>query len=335
LRETLQRSPDLEATAGEGVRVVAVSPDSGTVAAGNAAGSVLLLRGGSLSSIGRLEVPTGEAVLGLAFTPDGRRLVGWSAGSDGIIVWNVASGDVDTAPFGSPGAGAVGGMLADGDTLVLAQPGASLVAWSISARTPSTTYQLPQLKTSSVKIAPDGSALAVSSDGLTTIVSLPGGHSTIVHAGQPIALSPAGRTLLAADGSLWTNGTRAGSIPASDLRSAAWSADGTSLAVGAADGSIAVYDAKTLSATRSFVGDRSPVRTIQFGADGRTLYSAVDSSGLMAWDLTGTLGARGMLATADGEHLVAQACLLAGRDLSPQEWAADVPGFPYRRICPG
>jgi DNA-binding SARP family transcriptional activator len=335
LRATLLRSPDLEATAGDGVRVVAVSPDSHTVAAGTASGSVLLLRGGSLSPIGRLELPAGGAVLGLAFTPDGRRLVGWSAGTGGIVVWSVASGDIDAAPFGEPGPGAVGGLLADGDTLILAQPAATPVAWSISARTPSTTYELPQAKSSALLLAPDGTAVAAGSDGVTTVISLPSGHTTVARgAARPIALGPAGRTLLAADGTLWASGTRAGAIPATDVLTAAWSADGTSLATGASDGTIVVYDTRTLAATRTFVGDRKPVATIQFGPDGRTLYASGDSGGVMAWDLTGTLGARGMLMTADSEHLIAQACLLAGRDLSPQEWAADIPGYPYRRICP-
>lgn len=331
LRATLLRSPDLIATAGEDVRAVAVSADGSVVAAGSASGAVWLLRAAGLGSLARLDYH--GAVSGLAFTPDGRQLVGW--GAAGVAVWTVATGAADGTPFGQPGTD--GGVLADGDTLVLAGPGGAPVAWSLAARTPSTAYQFPATA-SSVLPAPDGAAVAFAVGNDTVVVSVPSGHtSQLDRVGRPLALSPGGSSLLTASG-LYdvASGTRTGAAGAgaADALTAAWSPDSAAFATAGADGTITVYDARTQAARLTLTGDRLPVRTLHFGPDGRTLYTSGDSGTLMAWDLTGTRGLHTMVSTQDTSHLVAQACLLAGRDLTPDEWAADIPGIPYRRICP-
>jgi hypothetical protein len=53
----------------------------------------------------------------------------------------------------------------------------------------------------------------------------------------------------------------------------------------------------------------------------------------MAWDLTQPAGVAAAASTEDSSQLLARACRLAGRDLTPAEWAADIPGYPYRQVC--
>jgi hypothetical protein len=328
LRATLLRSPDLMATAGEDVQAVALTADGSMIAAGSATGTVWLLRAAGLTSLARLDY--NGAVTGLSFTPDGHLLVGW--GAAGVAVWSVPNGAVQGTPFGQPGTD--GGVLADGDTLLLARSPGAPMAWSLAARTPSTAYQFPATA-SSVVLAPDGGAAAFAVGDGAVVVSVPSGHtSQLARVGRPLALSPGGAMLLTTTG-LYdvASGGRAGA-GAPDALTAAWSPDSAAFATGAADGTITVSDARTGTARLTLVGDRVPVRTLHFGLDSRTLYSSDDAGTLMAWDLTGSRGLHTTVSTQDTSHLVAQACLLAGRDLTPAEWAADIPGIPYRRVCP-
>ncbi len=347
LRATLARSPDLIATGGDAVTAAAISPDGLTIAAGAATGDVWLFHAADLSPISHLDYPDRAPVLGLAFTAGGSQLVGWGGAHTGptasIVVWNVGSGQVDGAPFGQPWPDGGGGLLADGDTLVLAQhgPGSAPIAWSLAARTPSTAYELPASATV-VLVAPDGSAVAFGTPTAVEVVSVPSGHTTTLHGtGAPLALGPAGHTLLTLDSDgvgLWDVGTatRTGMVPATGVVSAAaWSTDGSAFATGTTDGTITVYDTTRHAPTRTLIGDRRAVQTIHFGLDGQTLYTAGTTGALMAWDLTGTRGVGAGLGSADRGALVAQACRLAGRDLTPDEWSADVPDFSYRKVCAG
>jgi hypothetical protein len=345
LRATLLRSPDLAATAGEGVQVVAVSPDGSLIAAGSANGTILLLHAPSLNTKQRLTYP--GRVAGLTFTPDGRQLLAWGdpgAESTGaILVWDIESGTLVGTAFGqSTGTAARsgGGVLADGDTVLLARPGAAPVAWSLSARTPSTAYPFPSTPASTVLVAPDGSAVLLGAGDSATVITIPSGHtSQLTGVGQPLALTASGRTLLSThDGvvDVWdvATGTRTGEVTVSAaMLAGAWSADASAFAVGGQDGTIVVYDARRLTATLTLSGDRLPIHTVHFGPDGHTLYTSGDSGALMAWDLTRPAGEAAAASTEDSSQLLAHACRLAGRDLTPAEWATEIPGYPYRQVC--
>jgi DNA-binding SARP family transcriptional activator len=336
LRAALARSPDLLAAAD--ARVVAVSPDGSLVAAAGTT-EVWLLHAPSLSTRNKLTYP--GTIAGLAFTPDGRQLVGWGdthgTSTGGVVVWSVATGDVSGTAFGpSKTEQQLGGVLADGDTLLLGQPGAPPVAWSLSARTPSTAYALPAAPLSA--IAPDGSAVAFTAGDTTTVVTIPSGHSRVLAGvGPPLALN--GQSLLAAnDGDLtaWSvaTGARLNTVKAGEVRSAAWSSDGGSFATGGPDGSVVVYDAHTLAVDHTYLGDRAPINTVHFGPDGRVLFSVDDSGAVLAWDLNGDRrAAAAAQSTMDSQQLVAQACQLVGRGLTPSEWAAELPGYAYRQTC--
>ena len=91
-----------------------------------------------------------------------------------------------------------------------------------------------------------------------------------------------------------------------------------------------VWDATTLQPVRSFAGGRLAPRSVAFGPDGGTLYTAGDDGGLLAWDLTGT---RGLASRLGADNAVALACTLAGRDLTADEWHRFLPDRPARAVC--
>jgi DNA-binding SARP family transcriptional activator len=353
LRDALARSPDLLATAGEGVTAIALSPDGGTIAVGSSDGSVSLVSAGALgaavSAATRLEHAGRGPLGGLHFLPDGRRLVGWASGGSGraggIAVWDVATGALVAQPFGEVSSGATGALLADGATLVLAQGGPEpvTVAWSLDARTPSTAYDLPPTPARGLAASPDGSRLVWGTEwGAIIVDPSMGGARTLAGPAHPVALSPDGETLLTSEGGVliaWDvgSGTRVGEARrhSGDVLAAAWSASGRAFASTDADGMIVVWDAQQLRPTHVLTGSRSPVRLARFSADGQALYTAGDDGALLAWDLTGKRGAGTKLdGAATPAALAGLACALAGRDMTRDEWARHLPDRPYRHVCP-
>ena len=212
VREVLARTADLMATAGDRVSAVAVSPDGRTIAAGEAAGPIRLLDPRTLAVTATLDYPGHAPVTGLAFTPGNEhRLVSWGRGEDAsIVVWDLASRRPTGSAFGQPWPGG-GGLLADRTTLVVAQHAANApavaAAWSVEARTPSTVYPLPPAAVDSVLVSPDGRLVVLgSAAGSLVFEPATGVARTVPAARLPLAVSPDGHTLLAADGTdvlLW------------------------------------------------------------------------------------------------------------------------------------
>lgn len=151
--------------------------------------------------------------------------------------------------------------------------------------------------------APEGSATAVFIDPAAGRVAqtLP-----LPFAGTVMA-SPDGRALLV------FAGARATLIDATDARviqnfsgtiragaSAAFSADGTLLAIAGDDQRVDVWDVGTGELRDTLRGHAAPVHGLVFAADGRTLYTAGRDGTLIAWDVLGDLSftTRGVRAPA-------------------------------------
>ena len=362
VRSVLQRTPDLVAMAGSGVTALAVSPDGTTVAAGTADGPILLLSGDGLAPVATVDYPGHGPVNGLSFTPDGRRLVSWGGGRtpDGaetasIVVWDVANRRPTGTAFGQVWPGSGGGLLADGVTLVLAHHGrdaqapTTAAAWNIDARTPSTTYPLPTTPVDSVVVAPDGSAVAFGTGGSTTVLTVADGMTrTLPGAVTPLAFTADARMLLAADGpvlQVWDltpvpegeepPAPRSLTAHRDQVLAAAWAPDGASFATVGADGTAVVWSLSTLSPLRSFTAGPAPMTSVRFSPDAQTLYTIGGSGAVFAFDLTGGRGVGAILAsTPDNDpSLIALACRIAGRGLTPEEWALHLPDRRYRQTC--
>jgi DNA-binding SARP family transcriptional activator len=361
LRTVLRRSPRLAAAAGittpDRVTAVALSPDGKTVAAASSSGSVWLYESDGLRPAGRLAYPGHGPVNGVAFTPDGRRLVSWGGSRvamekqppTSIVVWDLATGQPIGSAFGEAWPDTGGGLLADGVTLLLRQQHPTTarpptpVAWNIAARTPSTAYELPSAAVDALAVMPGGrTVISGSAGGALIFEPVTGASRTVPRAMKPLALSPDGRTLLAAEGSDVvafdaSSGARRGVARrhVDDVVSAAWASDGRTFASVGADGLVVVWDAATLQPRDRMTGGSDAVRLVQFSVDGRTLFTAGDDGALLAWDLTGTRGVGAALGAASGSvSLLRLACEIAGRDLTREEWTRHLPGRPYRHVCP-
>ncbi len=372
VRSVLLRSPSVVAAAGTGgtnagtgadrMTAMALSPDGRLLAVGLASGSVLLYVSDPVSideGFGpprRLEYPGHGPVNGIAFTPDGQRMVSWGgqmapAGERpaSIVVWDVATASPVGDAFGEAWPDAGGGLLADGVTLVLKQRHPAderrptIVAWNIDARTPSTAYELPTGPVGALTVAPDGNSVIVSVASRTLIVRPTTGATTeLSGVDKASALSPDGTTLLVPDGAdvvqrdATTNARRGEARRhTGDVLATAWAPDGRTFASVGADGLAVVWDATTRRPRATFTGHSKPLRLVAFATDGRTLFTAGEDGMLLAWDLTGTrgLGAR-LESNTDSREWIRSACALAGRDVTPEEWRRHVPSVPYEQVCP-
>ncbi len=367
VRSVLLRSPSVVAAAGtagaDRMTAMALSPDGRLLAVGLASGAVLLYVSDPVSideGFGpprRLEYPDHGPVNGIAFAPDGQRMVSWGGGQTAsaaarpasIVVWNVATASPTGDAFGEAWPDSGGGLLADGVTLVLKQQHPAdqrpptIVAWNIDARTPSTAYELPTGPVGALTVTPDGNSVIVSTSSRTLIVGPTSGSTTqLSGVDNASALSPDGTTLLVPDradvvlrdadtGTPRGEGRR----HTGDVLATAWAPDGRTFASVGADGLAVVWDATTRRPRATFTGHSKPLRLVAFATDGRTLFTAGEDGMLLAWDLTGTRGLGARLENeADPESLIHSACALAGRNLTPEEWRGHVPSRPYRQVCP-
>ena len=329
IRAVLLHNPDLIAAAGSAVTAMATSPDGHTVAIGTGSGDVVLYPDALRPGV-RLDPAGTAAVTGLAFTPDGRRLVTWGAA---VTVWDLAAKQPVGAAFAQTAPGA-GGLLADGVTLLVvdaSRPPAS-VAWDLDARTPSTAYQFPAA--SAAVLAPGGRFVAFATATGTDVVEPATGTSRrIPGATQPLAVSPDGRTLISANGDaigIWDveRAVRRGEArQAGEVLGGAFAADGTVFATTGADGHATVWDSAAMTAKKTFATPAGAL--VSFAPDGRTLYAA-GAAGVYAWDLTGSRGAEADLTSMAPVSL---ACAVAGRDLTPQEWQAVLPRLDFQPAC--
>jgi WD40 repeat protein len=106
-----------------------------------------------------------------------------------------------------------------------------------------------------------------------------------------------------------------------DVYWATYKADGSLVASGSNAGDVSVWDGRTgelLSSARLPGPER--VAVAGFRPDG-TLTVGSFTGEVYHWD-------------ASLSHAIAFACAAAGRDLTRAEWAAELPGQPYRSVCP-
>ncbi|MEU1129779.1 WD40 repeat domain-containing protein [Streptomyces sp. NPDC005900] len=257
------------------------------------------------------------AVVGLAFTRDGRSLLVRHGDDTPTETWDVSAGrrmggtpaEPPAHETGAPSGAAVLRSFAtsrDSHPLAVRPDGRLLVA-------PGQTVTLPSGRTATNRLA-DGEigALAFSPDGEQLAAGTIGGRVALWDGEVKQNLGSLAGTYGAA-----RPGSRAEAVTA-----LAYSPDGRTLAVAGDLGTLQLWDA----ASRRPLGGPLPtpgdaVLALAFSPDGRTLHTAGERSAPRSLPV-------------DPKRLTASVCARAGGGLSRADWHKYIPEVPYRDVCP-
>ena len=322
--------------------VATVSPDGQWYVASDA--DKLLRRWDATKLKASLTSMTGRtrAATSAFYSPDGTRL--YSTGPDGVLAYDMVEPDRAGNPIGPPlvggpedgtfGPGAIG---PDGRTVVVGTGLGRILVWNVASGTRAAT------------IVSQGAVqdLALSPDGASVVGAFDDGHlrSFDVANGRPIwdvtgadvdpvfavRISPDGTALAAGDSggrvTLYAAATGAQVSrplpgPRGLVDSLAFSPDGTLLAAGGADGTATLYDVATQRQIGTALTSQAQGRiAVAFTPDGRSLVAAAANGHHLLWDV-------------DPARWRSQACEVAGRQLTQDEWTAALPDRPYANVCP-
>ncbi|MGH9100327.1 MAG: hypothetical protein ACRDV8_08875, partial [Acidimicrobiales bacterium] len=238
---------------------VALSHDGRLLAAGGTTDTVVLWnvtdpnRPVRLATLGGLK----STVYSLAFTPHDRELA--AADAAGVVyTWDIAapSHPSDRVVLDAPGGATVNAVAysPSGNSLAAAGNAGLLAVWRAGSAVPSLARGTSATAFESVAFGP-GTKLVVASGNNYTI--------------ETWSLSSTG-TLHPLHGPV--------KVATSEVGATAFSPDGSTIAVGATDGSLKLYSARTLASVAVF-GDPDPVTGVAFTANGRDLVST-DSGGI-------------------------------------------------------
>jgi WD40 repeat protein/class 3 adenylate cyclase len=327
---------------------IAINPAGTLMATDEQDGTVSLVDLRTLRRYASLPKTKSFIPVGLAFTSDGRRLVTGDTGGN-VIIWNVQT-RVAVRRL----------RVADPVTWLAISPDQRLLAVQTQASGPSNArVQVREFTTGSVLYAYDvpGSA-GQGSDG---------------EGGVGVAFSSDGRELAAlgccsptSSIQVWdaASGRPLFSPHITQRESSiAFSPTSAVLAAGTSDGKIFLWDAQRGTPVRAPIQlAASNVSGIAFSPDGRRLGASLQSGETLLLDLeagqrmgTSFPVAPGTITlpkfTQKGDFLVVgngvaadwptdlgswerYACQVAGRDMTPTEWANVLPNRPYQHVCP-
>jgi WD40 repeat protein/serine/threonine protein kinase len=236
-----------------------------------------------------------NAVFTVAFSPDGKMLA--SGGDDSsVILWDAETGEM----IGEPLTGHSDGVFSvafspDGTLVASGSRDGTVILWDVSEH-----QQIGEALTAhrdavtSVVFSPDGLALASGSRDATIILW---DVATRQRIGQPLT----GHTFY--------------------VQSLAFSPNGKLLASGSADNTTRLWDLEEGQPLgEPFAGHTDWVNAVAFSPDGATIASGSRDTSLILWDVS-------------LESWQAQACVIANRNLSMQEWERFLPGIAYRETC--
>lgn len=282
-----------------------------------------------------------NAVLDVAFSPDGSLVASGSAGRGDIVLWDPATGQALATLVGPSSVAPVLAFSPDGRTLASGHFDGTVILWDVAQRASRQRIQAHADWVLSLAFSPDGRLLASGSRDQTV-------RLWTVATGEPKGEPLRGH--------------------ANWVTSLAFSPDGRVLASGGGDGIVRLWDAATGAPLFSpLAGHSRPVWHLLFEArnEGPVLVSLGNEGSVVEWELTTGrplhppllfgFESEAMDISPDGRWLAigafdssglvhlwqrpqqgweARACALANRNLTPAEWKTYLGDEPYRPTCP-
>lgn len=340
-------APGPQTLAGAGIFTGALAPDGRLLATAGEFGTIRLWDVARRVPVGRLEVEDRD-VLSLAFSPRGQFL---AAGGRRGTIWWWDTGTREMRAESTPeGVRNVLSLLfsPDGRLLAAADQVGMIALWDVETRTvvgrldpgPITEGRPDPVKTS-MAFTPDGGTLFSGNDDGNRIRVWDVGSRALTDTLEAnrgwvgaVAMRPDGRVLASGgeDGTiiLWDVARRARVAPlvghGDGVIGLAFSPDGNALASGAFDDELFIWN----SATRRQLATASigfPAQTVTFAEGG---VAVVAVTGLFTG---GAVVDQVRVLDLDAGRVMKRICDSLRHSLTREEWAANVPGQPYRQTC--
>jgi WD40 repeat protein len=243
-------------------------------------------------------------------SPDGTLLA--TADPDGTLrIWEAATGKPVRAWKGHEGWVSYLLFSADGRQLYSWCEDGSLGAWDVTTGHELHWFRTPRRTAQRLEVSPDGALLAAARAGSgigplqVVLWDLRTGNEKIrldmelEGVAMQLAFSPDSRLVAAVGGNLrvghsatlrvWeTNGGRSryfNVLPTADLVSVAFAPDGRTLAAGARDGRIFLWELATGQKRGELLGHEKAILSLAFSPDGRLLAAASPEAPAYVWDL--------------------------------------------------
>lgn len=284
------------------VESVAFSPTDPTIAA-TADETSAKLWDASTGTMRRTLAGHDGRLSSVAFSPDGKMVATGSADKTARL-WDANTGKTHKILIGHTDAVSAVAFSRDGRTLATGSKDSTVRLWDTNTGRARAVLHGHIDAVSSVAFSPDGSTLASGSHDRTVRAwDYRAGtvRATLGHVGPPTFIGHTDR-----------------------VTSVAFSPDGRTLASGSNDRTVRLWDVATSRSLARLTGHSDTVSSVAFSPDNRTLASGSADKTTRLWNAS----------LPEPTAAIKQICKAVGRDLTPEERTAYLPGQSVGPVCP-